>query len=49
MMQYWADLLDALEIGVPPPTPEAYMPEISRVSMGSLGSRQEYADNSMGS
>ncbi|MCR8663088.1 integrase arm-type DNA-binding domain-containing protein [Pseudomonas sp. 21TX0197] len=47
MMQYWADLIDALEGGVSPPTPEAYMPQIGRVSMGFLGSQREYADNSM--
>ncbi len=28
MMQYWADLLDALEVGVPWPVPKAYMPQV---------------------
>lgn len=32
MMQYWADLLDALEAGVPSPSPEFYMPNIGRLS-----------------
>ncbi|MQT75804.1 tyrosine-type recombinase/integrase, partial [Pseudomonas helleri] len=32
MMQYWADLLDALEVGIPVPTPEVYMPNIGRPS-----------------
>ena len=33
MMQYWADLLDALEVGVSPPKPEAYMAQSGRRSM----------------
>ncbi|MNW17535.1 hypothetical protein D3C71_2167510 [compost metagenome] len=48
MMQYWADLLDALEVGVSPPKPEAYMAQSGRRSMDFLSMQQESGDNSMG-
>ncbi|MBI6600106.1 MULTISPECIES: tyrosine-type recombinase/integrase [Pseudomonas] len=44
MMQYWADLLDALEVGVPPPAPEAYMPQIGRPSTDFLSAQRVPAD-----
>ncbi|RMR05966.1 tyrosine-type recombinase/integrase [Pseudomonas syringae group genomosp. 3] len=47
MMQYWADLLDALEGEVSPPKPDAYMAQIGLAPAGFLGSQLEYGDSSM--
>ena len=44
MMQYWADLLDALEVGVPLPEPEAYMSEIGRHSTDCMSLKRVAAD-----
>ncbi|MFF9915930.1 tyrosine-type recombinase/integrase, partial [Streptomyces sp. NPDC013457] len=48
MMQYWADLLDALEVGFAPPRPEAYMAQSGRRSMDFLNAQQESAGDGMG-
>ncbi|MNY23990.1 Prophage CP4-57 integrase [compost metagenome] len=44
MMQYWADLLEALEAGVPLPVPEAYMPQIGGPSTDFLSMKRVPAD-----